>query len=228
MLPRGRTESNAIQRRNAQALCVRSRGGYLIVFRAMPIGVSRSASPRSAPRAHRPSAREQNSGALAGPLSDLQQRVSRRRPPSGLLSPWHLRLLLLPLRRIHARGELLAREHACSSPACAQKDNHAGRLRPKDTTHMRERPNGDVSARVCPGGACDRTPLAGAASAAAKASEASAARAARTEAGERPRIRVSVRQIGELVGVRGAASSPKSWVKPWAAARGRTEGANLR
>ena len=171
---------------------------------------------------------QQNSGALAGPLSDLQQRVSRRHPPSGLLSPWHLRLLLLPLRRTHARGELLAREHACSSPACAQKDNHADRLRPKDTTRMRERPNGDVSARVCPRGACDRTPLAGAASAAAKASKASAARAARTEAGERPRIRVSVRRIGELVGVRGAASSPKSWVKPWGAARGRTEGANLR
>ena len=92
--------------------------------------------------------------ALAGPRSRAcgaqKHLVASAAPPLPPSAPRHLRLQLLPVARSRGRGELLAREHACSSPACARKGNHAGRLRPKDTTRMRERRNGDVTARVWP------------------------------------------------------------------------------
>ena len=94
--------------------------------------------------------------ALAGPRSRAcgaqKHLVASAAPPLPPSAPRHLRLQLLPVARSRGRGELLAREHACSSPACAQKENHAGRLRPKDTTRVRQRRNGDVPARASPGG----------------------------------------------------------------------------
>ena len=86
--------------RDARRAHVFEHGGalaLLIVLRAIQIGTSRSASPRSAPRAQQPSAHTRKVKPVAS-LSDL-----------------------LPVAWPPVSDELLAQAHAYSSPTCTQR-----------------------------------------------------------------------------------------------------------